>query len=218
LGDGSIIDNNTATIISTLTGIVMAEAGGIHTLFVKSDGTVWSCGLNSGGNNDGQLGDGTNIDKSTPVQVVASWGAQKVTEAHAAREHSIFYTDKGELWASGRNNYGQLGYGQFTTGNSNTPVKTLFDCGKPVSVYNSVHENNTSYVYPNPASDILTIETKYATTRFVLADIAGSVILDIILQGTKTNIDISRLNSGLYIYYQYNEQDITTTGKILVAR
>jgi alpha-tubulin suppressor-like RCC1 family protein len=34
-------------------------------LVVRSDGTVWGWGLN----NNGQLGDGTIIDRSTPVRV-----------------------------------------------------------------------------------------------------------------------------------------------------
>ena len=41
-------------------------AGGIyHSIGLKSDGTLWAWGDNS----DGQLGDGTAVDKWVPVQI-----------------------------------------------------------------------------------------------------------------------------------------------------
>ena len=43
----------------------MMEGGEWHTVSLKSDGTVWAWGSNYAG----QLGDGTVIDKLTPVQV-----------------------------------------------------------------------------------------------------------------------------------------------------
>ncbi|MCF6154843.1 MAG: hypothetical protein E3K36_06225 [Candidatus Brocadia sp.] len=41
------------------------SAGWYHTVAVKSDGTVWAWGCND----HGQLGDGTDTDRNTPVQV-----------------------------------------------------------------------------------------------------------------------------------------------------
>lgn len=41
------------------------SSGGAHTLGLKDDGTLWAWGLNS----TGQLGDGTTINKNTPVQI-----------------------------------------------------------------------------------------------------------------------------------------------------
>jgi len=40
-------------------------AGGNHTVAIKKDGTLWAWGLNQ----DGQLGDGTNKNSNTPVQI-----------------------------------------------------------------------------------------------------------------------------------------------------
>ena len=46
---------------------VTAIAGGFgHSLAIKDDGTVWSWGVND----QGQLGDGSTIEKHTPVQVL----------------------------------------------------------------------------------------------------------------------------------------------------
>ena len=45
---------------------ITAVAAGIdHSLALASDGTVWAWGANG----DGQLGDGTTIQRLTPVQV-----------------------------------------------------------------------------------------------------------------------------------------------------
>jgi len=40
-------------------------AGGNHTVTIKKDGTLWAWGLNQ----DGQLGNGTNKNSHTPVQI-----------------------------------------------------------------------------------------------------------------------------------------------------
>src|SRR5258706_5702132 len=47
------------------TGLI-AVATGYHTVALRADGTVWTVGLNS----NGQLGDGTIVSRSTPVQGV----------------------------------------------------------------------------------------------------------------------------------------------------
>lgn len=43
------------------------SAGVYHTMILKTDGTLWATGYNG----NGQLGDGTTIDKLSPVQI--SW-------------------------------------------------------------------------------------------------------------------------------------------------
>ena len=90
-------------------------AGGYyHSLFVCSNGDVWSCGLN----NTGELGDGSTIDKSTPVQVTSLSG---ITAVSAGNGHSIFLKNDSTVWACGWNGYGELGDG--TTVDESTPVQ-----------------------------------------------------------------------------------------------
>lgn len=55
----------TPTQIIGLSSISAISGGSAHSLFLKSDGTVWACGFNI----TGALGDGTTIQKTIPVNI-----------------------------------------------------------------------------------------------------------------------------------------------------
>jgi alpha-tubulin suppressor-like RCC1 family protein len=91
---------------------VIAIAAGIsHSLFLKSDGSLWVMGENE----VGELGDGTFVNAYSPEQIVAS----NVTAIAAGGSDSLFLKSDGSLWVMGWNSYGQLGDG--THYNSNIP-------------------------------------------------------------------------------------------------
>ncbi len=71
------------------------EAGGSHTIAVKSDGTLWT----RGDNGAGQLGDGTNSDRDIPVQVFAN--STDWVRAWAGGGHTVAFKADGTLWAWG---------------------------------------------------------------------------------------------------------------------
>jgi uncharacterized repeat protein (TIGR02543 family) len=56
--------------VGVLSGVIAVAGGRQHTVALKSDGTVWAWGSNI----YGQLGDGTRVNKSTPVQVLGEGG------------------------------------------------------------------------------------------------------------------------------------------------
>lgn len=69
---------------------------------IQNDGTLWGWGRNT----NGQLGDETVIDKSSPIQILSSISTwNHVT----SREHSMFLTTAGDLYVVGRNLWGELG-------------------------------------------------------------------------------------------------------------
>ncbi|HPX11745.1 MAG TPA: hypothetical protein PKW20_05645, partial [Syntrophales bacterium] len=79
-----------------------------HTVALKSDGTVWAWGFNA----DGQLGDGTDTDRWTPVQVKGPGGAGFLAGVKAVTTgacHTLALKEDGTVWAWGFNYYGQLG-------------------------------------------------------------------------------------------------------------
>jgi alpha-tubulin suppressor-like RCC1 family protein len=109
LGDGASgsyydqVHNPEQIVASNVTAIA---PGAYHSLFLKSDGSLWAMGLN----NDGQLGDGTINDSSLPEQIVAS----NVTAIAGGYMFSLFLKSDGSLWAMGDNEYGQLGDGNYS--------------------------------------------------------------------------------------------------------
>jgi alpha-tubulin suppressor-like RCC1 family protein len=103
--------------------VIAIAVGGSHSLFLKSNGSLWAMGWNA----YGQLGDGTtdngNYETNRPEQIVAS----NVTAIAAGLNHSLFLKSNGSLWAMGWNAYGQLGDGTTDNGNyeTNRPEQIL---------------------------------------------------------------------------------------------
>lgn len=89
-------------------GMSIVSAGQGHTLALKWDGTLWAWGNNT----YGQLGDGTNTDRTSPVQVAGLTG---VIDIATGLHHSLALKADGTVWAWGNNGSGQLGDGSKTS-------------------------------------------------------------------------------------------------------
>ncbi|MCX8686567.1 InlB B-repeat-containing protein [Bifidobacterium sp. B4142] len=90
-----------------------ASLGYMHSAAIGSDGSLYTWGRNS----EGQLGDGTNTDRTRPVQVEKPQGASDGftwTQVSLGDYYSVAMGSDGQLYAWGSNNYGQLGDGTNT--------------------------------------------------------------------------------------------------------
>jgi len=94
----------------------MLSGSRVHTLALKSDGTVWAWGWNKWG----QLGTDTPIDyrRKRPGQVLGLTGVSAVA---AGGDHSLALNNDGMVWVWGYNSSGQLGDG--TTTDKSSPVQ-----------------------------------------------------------------------------------------------
>lgn len=106
LGDNTTIDRSSP--VQTIAGGTdwkYVSTGNWHTAAIKNDGSIWCWGHNE----HGELGDNTNVDKSSPVQTI-SFGA-KWKEVSCGYHHTVGIKENNTLWGWGRNSEGQLGLG-----------------------------------------------------------------------------------------------------------
>lgn len=108
--------HNRPTLINfTDEKIIDISVGQNHTIFLTESGKAYATGYNA----YGQLGDGTTVDKLTPILIQIPKN-EKIRKVAAAHTHSVIITMSGKLYTFGRNNYGQLGDG--TTEDKLTPT------------------------------------------------------------------------------------------------
>ena len=98
-----------------LSGVVQIAAGDASDYALKSDGTVWAWGYNE----QGELGDGTTLNRLYPSQVPGLTGISKIA---AGEEAAYAIRPDGSVMAWGNNSHGLLGNGT-GTGMSTIPVQ-----------------------------------------------------------------------------------------------
>lgn len=106
--DGGYSSTCTVTVWDHQVDFVTTKVvgGDSHSLALNQDGTIWAWGNNG----NGQLGDGTAVNKNTPIQVP---GLSNVVKIAAGAYHSLAIKSDGTLW-----NWGSWG-----VGNSSVPIK-----------------------------------------------------------------------------------------------
>ena len=122
LGDGTTTQRTTPIKVGKPTGLtyVQVSAGWQHSLALSSDGNAYAWGYNY----DGQLGDGTKTDRTTPVKVWKPTNAPAdftYVQVSGGGDHSLAMGSDRYAYAWGYNNYGQLG--NTTTRDSSVPVR-----------------------------------------------------------------------------------------------
>jgi len=120
LGNGSTTNSSSAVAVNLPNGavVIAIAGGGLHSLALTSGvtGHVLAWGYNG----QGELGNGTTTNSSTPVQVNLPNGGF-VTAIAGGASHSLALTSAGLVLAWGSNASGQLGDGNTT--DSSTPVR-----------------------------------------------------------------------------------------------
>lgn len=98
----------TVTQVGTANDWLTVSAGNRFSLAIKTNGTLWSWGLN----NLGQLGISNLIDQNLPIQVGTASNWLKID---AGNQHSLAIDTTGFIYAWGDNTFGQFGNGTNTS-------------------------------------------------------------------------------------------------------
>ena len=135
LGNGTLDNTSTLTAMTLPDGVTFTKvvASLTHTVALTSTGDLYACGANQ----FGQLGNGTTTEYTvltamTPVGVI-------FTQIACGLHHTVALTSTGQLYACGRNQFGQLGDGTFVNKNVMTAmtsgaVFTHIACGASFTV------------------------------------------------------------------------------------
>ena len=132
LGDGTRIDRSLPVqvcadenCINYLDNVVSIDTQFSSVAALKNDGTVWTWGWNG----NGELGDGSKINRSIPVQVCSDFDCNNHLDNIAAVSTGagfmVALKSDGTVWSWGSNYDGELGNG--TTVNSVVPVQVCED-------------------------------------------------------------------------------------------
>ena len=122
LGQGNTTNYSSPVQVGALTTWDKISTGGViatsHTLAIKTDGTLWAWGMNS----TGQLGNNTQVNESSPVQIGAltDWASVSVGAGSA----SFAIKTDGTLW-----NWGSVAFGKSGRGSGVSAVSSPVQVG-----------------------------------------------------------------------------------------
>ncbi|MEV8630805.1 S8 family serine peptidase [Streptosporangium sp. NPDC051023] len=126
LGDGTVTDRKTPVSVSGLTNVSQVAAGSLHSAATTS--SLTSTTYTWGDNAQGQLGNGTTTDSTTPVALSLTAESIAVGTAHNVAKLSQWF----HVW--GANGSGRLGDGATTTRTSPFQLSGL------INAWNMCHE------------------------------------------------------------------------------
>jgi alpha-tubulin suppressor-like RCC1 family protein len=138
----------TAPVCNTYFTKIVSGPTANHTLGIKSDGTLWAWGFNG----LGQLGDGSKLNKFSPVQIGTATNWVSVA---AGQYHSLAVNSFGELYAWGGNSKNQLGDSSTTDKFSPVRVGTATNwVSVSAGYYHSLAINSSGELYAWGSNDL----------------------------------------------------------------
>jgi alpha-tubulin suppressor-like RCC1 family protein len=135
IGDGTLVAKcSPVREFCSATDWCRVAVGYSHNLAIKSDGSLWAWG----NNNCGQLGDGTTVNKCSPVREICS--ATDWSQVAGGFKHSAALKTSGQIWSWGSGTYGSLGVGNVSTICS--PVREFTSSTNWCSISSSSSDNS----------------------------------------------------------------------------
>ena len=165
-------------------------------MILKTDGSLWACGWNY----DGQLGDGTTTNRSTPVQVMTG-----VAAVSAGGSHTMILKTDGSLWACGDNYYGQLCDGtnvgrhipvQIAEPDKSSTLPKHSDIVLSSAGYATFFSSESAYTLPNGLS--AHVVTGLSNDKLTTKTIADGSVAGVVPKGTAVMLMSDNKQAGTY--------------------
>jgi alpha-tubulin suppressor-like RCC1 family protein len=158
---------------------------------IKSDNTLYAFGVNHNGITGGTAASTLNL---APQQVGTSsnW---KTLALRVGGYHFGAIQNDTSVWAWGADNLYQLGNDDGVTADSNVPTQVT--CTDALAV-NDIASQNKVALYPNPAKDIVTLQSAKAISEVKIYSVTGSIV-KYISKVSDNKINVSDLPAGVYI-------------------
>jgi alpha-tubulin suppressor-like RCC1 family protein len=208
-GVGNTTASNIPVQMTGITGSVSAiAAGGYYSMVLKSDGTVWSSGVN----NVGQFGNGSTA--TTNINPIQASGLTNVVKIANGWQHSLALKNDGSMWVFGGGSNGQLATG--TSSNSNVPIQASAVC----AMSNNISEMDNALefaIYPNPSTGDFNV----ALNKMILGasvkvyDVMGRIVDSINVEANQASIKLNVLSKGMY-FVSVSTEEKETTQKIII--
>jgi hypothetical protein len=206
LGDPAIWDMDVFQDELYITGLIYASNGNEGQGIMKWNGSTWS-----------SLGDGItdpnlwakqilptdsvlwvtgNFQEigGIPASQLAAWDGMKWCSTGSVipgLTHEIFsFRDTIYLSVNEIDGFDTGGLAKWIGGNM------LVECGEPINAHET--ELNSIGLYPNPASDLLNINTREGHSELKIFDTLGQLLLTKNIN-TQSSIDVSQLKAGIYL-------------------
>jgi alpha-tubulin suppressor-like RCC1 family protein len=131
--------NPTPTLVAFPAGagaVAQIAGGKEHSLALTSSGQLYAFGSNKYGQLGTDVNSGTEKPNPTPAPVTLPGAIGAITQIAAGKQHSLAVSSSGQLFAFGRNQYGELGsevnYARNSTNPNPTPTPVALPAGTSV--------------------------------------------------------------------------------------
>jgi len=164
LGDGTTTNRTTLVEVLNSTDKIPVQIyvkGDISMLLMR-DGSIYGCGSNS----FGQLGDGTTTDRSTIVEMTNS-SSSTPKDIQVNGSNTIILMNDDTIYATGYNNYGQLGNGTSGITYVNPPTNSFILTGDSKSLTDVNNPNIALELFGNPTFGTDGVELTDTTSKYI---------------------------------------------------
>jgi alpha-tubulin suppressor-like RCC1 family protein len=196
LGDGTygIYSYLSPIKIGSNTNWSQISAGYHHSLALNSNGNLFGWGSN----NQRQAGAGT-ADIILPTMIGSGTDWYKIAAGYM--QSKALKTDN-SLWVWGTNISGQFGNG---TTNPDYGVPVNVSCPTNLTIKDNQDIVDSFKLYPNPAKNILTIQTpeNHTIDKITITDLTGKKVLE--QKGNSNTINVEKLQQGTYLLQTNSE-------------